>query len=64
MLGGIVGIAGGIILGPVFLQLGMLPTLVASTNQYLAMISTLSVTCQFLIMNLLNIPFSIYLGLI
>ena len=32
VLGGIVGIAGGIILGPLFLSLGMLPIVVASTN--------------------------------
>lgn len=44
ILGGIVGIAGGIILGPLFLQLGMLPMIVASTNQYLALISTIAVS--------------------
>jgi uncharacterized membrane protein YfcA len=32
MLGGIVGIAGGIILNPLLLQLGLLPTVVAATN--------------------------------
>lgn len=32
VLGGIVGIAGGIILGPLFLHLGMRPTVVANTN--------------------------------
>ena len=32
ILGGIVGIAGGIILGPLLLSLGMLPMVVASTN--------------------------------
>lgn len=32
VLGGIVGIAGGIILGPLFLQLGMLPAVVSNTN--------------------------------
>eukprot|EP00347_Sterkiella_histriomuscorum_P008703 403344075 len=42
ILGGVVGIAGGIILAPLFLQLGMLPVIVASTNQYLALISTIA----------------------
>ncbi|TNV78400.1 hypothetical protein FGO68_gene12330 [Halteria grandinella] len=51
MLGGIVGIAGGIILGPLFLQMGMLPVVVAATNQYLALISTTSVTSQFIQVN-------------
>jgi hypothetical protein len=32
MLGGIVGIAGGIVLAPLFLEMGMLPVVVASTN--------------------------------
>jgi uncharacterized membrane protein YfcA len=32
LLGGIVGIGGGIILSPLFLQLGMLPIIVANTN--------------------------------
>ena len=31
-LGGIVGIAGGIILGPLFLSMGLLPTVVSATN--------------------------------
>jgi hypothetical protein len=31
-MGGIVGIAGGIILGPLFLSLGMLPVVAAGTN--------------------------------
>ena len=38
LLGGIVGIAGGIILAPLFLYMGMLPQVVANTNQYLAMV--------------------------
>jgi uncharacterized membrane protein YfcA len=43
-MGAIVGIAGGIILGPLFLSLGMLPVVAAGTNQYLALISSISVT--------------------
>ena len=62
-LGGIVGIAGGIILGPLFLQMGMLPVVVSSTNQYLALISCISVTSQFLYMGILNFPYAIFLGI-
>ena len=43
-LGGIVGIAGGMILNPLLLSLGMLPMVVAATNQYLAMVSSTSVS--------------------
>ena len=62
MLGGIVGVAGGIILGPLFLEMGMLPVVVASTNQYLALISTISVTSQFAYMGILNIEYALFLG--
>jgi uncharacterized membrane protein YfcA len=64
LLGGIVGIGGGIILSPLFLQMNMLPRVVANTNQYLVLISTLSVTSQFLYMGIMNIPYAVYLGLI
>ena len=56
------GIAGGIILGPLFLQMGMLPMVVSGTNQYLAMISCISVTSQFLYMGVLNIPYCLAQG--
>ncbi|CDW72608.1 UNKNOWN [Stylonychia lemnae] len=62
ILGGIVGIAGGIILGPLFLQLGMLPVLVASTNQYLALISTIAVSFQYWYLGMLNLQYIIVLG--
>jgi len=64
LIGGIVGIGVGIVLSSLFLQMRMLPTVVANTNQYLVLISTLSVTSQFLYMGILNIPYAVYLGLI
>eukprot|EP00347_Sterkiella_histriomuscorum_P014754 403359664 len=54
ILGGVVGIAGGIILAPLFLQLGMLPVIVASTNQYLALISTIAVSSQYWYLGMMN----------
>jgi uncharacterized membrane protein YfcA len=63
MLGGIVGIAGGIILGPLFLSMGMVPVVVSSTNQYLALISTISVTSQFIYMGVLNVPYALAIGI-
>lgn len=63
ILGGIVGIAGGIILGPLFLEMGMLPVVVAATNQYLALISTISVTSQFLYIGILNLEYALVLGI-
>ncbi|CDW82311.1 UNKNOWN [Stylonychia lemnae] len=64
VLGGIVGIPGGIILAPLFLQLGMLPILVSSTNQYLALISAISVSFQYWYLGMLNQQFIIVLGII
>ena len=58
------GIGVGIVLSSLFLQMRMLPTVVANTNQYLVLISTLSVTSQFLYMGIMNIPYAVYLGLI
>lgn len=63
MLGGIVGIAGGIVLNPLFLYMGMIPTVVAATNQYLAMFSCISVTSQFIFIGLLNLQYTIFIGL-
>jgi hypothetical protein len=62
-LGGIIGIAGGIIMGPLFMSLGMLPVVVAGTNQYLALISTISVTGQFLCIGIVNIPYALMIGI-
>ena len=62
VLGGIVGIAGGIILAPLFLYMGMLPSVVANTNQYLAMIQTISVTSQFMYLGMVNYEYSLILG--
>lgn len=48
MLSGILGIAGGTIMSPLFLSLGMLPSVTAATNQYIGMISSLSVSVQYM----------------
>ena len=48
ILSGILGIAGGTIMSPLFLSLGMLPSVTAATNQYIGMISSLSVTLQYM----------------
>ena len=64
ILGGVIGIAGGIILAPLFLQMGMLPQVVANTNQYLAMFQTLSVTSQYFYLGMVNIPYCFLLAVI
>ena len=44
ILSGILGIAGGTIMGPLFLSLKMIPEVVSATNQNIGMVSSLSVT--------------------
>lgn len=43
LLCGCTGIAGGMVLGPLFMSYGMKPKVMAATNQYITMISSVSV---------------------
>ena len=40
---GMTGIAGGMVLGPLFLTYDMLPSVMSGTNQYITMIASISV---------------------
>lgn len=44
---GMTGIAGGMVLGPLFLTYNMLPSIMSGTNQYITMIASISVAVQF-----------------
>ncbi len=48
ILTGICGIAGGMVLGPLFLSYNMHPQVMSGTNQFITMISAISVTLQFI----------------
>lgn len=48
ILSGISGIAGGMIIGPLFLSYNMLPQVMGATNQYITMIASISVTLQYI----------------
>ena len=47
ILCGMTGIAGGMVLGPLFLKYNMLPSVMSSTNQYITMVASVSVAIQF-----------------
>lgn len=47
VLCGCTGIAGGMVLGPLFLTYGMPPSVMSATNQYISMVAALSVSAQF-----------------
>lgn len=54
MLCGMTGIAGGMVLGPLFLSYKMNPQVMQSTNQYITLVASLSVCIQFVMMDELN----------
>ena len=54
VLCGLTGIAGGTVLGPLFLKYNMIPMIMGSTNQYITLISATSVIMQFIIAGTLN----------
>jgi len=64
VLCGMTGIAGGMVLGPLFLKYNMLPTIMSSTNQYITMIASISVVIQFVMQQQLDIAFASMFGLL
>ena len=51
---GMTGIAGGMVLGPLFLTYDMLPSVMSGTNQYITMIASISVAVQFAFIGQMN----------
>ncbi len=51
---GMTGIAGGMVLGPLFLTYDMLPQVMSNTNQYITMIASVSVAVQFAFIGQMN----------
>ena len=47
ILCGMTGIAGGMVLGPLFLTYNMLPLMMSATNQYITLIASFAVAIQF-----------------
>jgi uncharacterized membrane protein YfcA len=50
-------------MGPLFLSLKMIPEVVSATNQYIGMVSSLSVTLQYIYKDQLNYGFFMLIGL-
>jgi uncharacterized membrane protein YfcA len=51
---GMTGIAGGMVLGPLFLTYNMIPSVMSGTNQYITMIASISVAVQFAFIGQMN----------
>lgn len=64
MLCGMTGIAGGMVLGPLFLTYNMVPQIMSGTNQYITMIASVSVVFQFIYLDQLYWGYSIMFGCI
>ena len=64
LLCGMTGIAGGMVLGPLFLSYNMLPQIMSATNQYITMIASLSVVIQFLMQGMLDVEFAACFGVL
>lgn len=62
ILCGLTGIAGGMVLGPLFLSYGMLPQVMGATNQYITMISSLCVFLQFCLLGSVNYSYALLFG--
>lgn len=64
ILCGCTGIAGGMVLGPLFLTYNMVPTVMSGTNQYITMIASIATAIQFVYIGNLLIEYAILTGLI
>ena len=62
VLCGCTGIAGGMVLGPLFLKYNMIPSVMSGTNQYITMIASLSVAIQFVYIGAMKFDFAILFG--
>jgi hypothetical protein len=64
VLCGCTGIAGGMVLGPLFLKYNMHPSVMSGTNQFITMIASVSVAIQFAYIGDMIWAFAIIFGLI
>jgi uncharacterized membrane protein YfcA len=62
ILCGMTGIAGGMVLGPLFLTYNMVPVIMSATNQYITMIASISVVVQFIYLDQLYWKYSTLFG--
>ena len=61
---GMTGIAGGMVLGPLFLTYNMIPSVMSGTNQYITMIASISVAIQFAFIGAMNPYFAALFGVL
>jgi len=64
VLCGCTGIAGGMILGPLFLTYNMVPQIMSATNQYITMIASICVALQFIFIGAMNLTYAGIFGVL
>lgn len=64
ILCGMTGIAGGMVLGPLFLTYNMVPQVMSGTNQYITMVASIAVVLQFIYLDQLYWGYSMEFGVI
>jgi len=64
ILCGMTGIAGGMVLGPLFLRYNMVPIIMSSTNQYITLLASFSVFIQFALAGEVTWDWAICFGLL
>jgi uncharacterized membrane protein YfcA len=64
ILCGMTGIAGGMVLGPLFLTYNMVPQVMSGTNQYITMIASIAVVFQFIYLDQLHWGYALIFGAI
>lgn len=62
ILCGMTGIAGGMVLGPLFLTYNMVPQVMSGTNQYITMIASIAVVFQFIYLDQLHWGYALIFG--
>lgn len=61
MMAGLLGIGGGLILGPILLELGIHPIVSTATSNFLVLFTSSSTTIQFALHGMLNVNYGIIL---
>ena len=64
ILCGLTGIAGGMVLGPLFLRYNMLPSIMSGTNQYITMVASIAVAVQFIYIGYMNYYYAATFGIL
>ena len=59
VLAGVLGIGGGLILGPMLLEMGINPIISTSTSNFLVLFTSSSTTLQFVIMGMMNFDYGL-----